>query len=105
MGYEIINEWNAFQWTENAEGDGTADRAAEVATRGAWVTELARYVKALDPKRLVINPVMGENRGGGVARTLFYSRDFDVLMPHFYTLGNEEGMPTPRRTGRCSPSG
>lgn len=104
MGYEIINEWNAFQWTENAEGDGTADRAAEVATRGAWVTELARYVKALDPKRLVINPVMGENRGGGVARTLFYSRDFDVLMPHFYTLGNEEGIHNPSSDRAVQPA-
>ncbi|MBZ0172849.1 MAG: hypothetical protein K8E66_10745, partial [Phycisphaerales bacterium] len=88
-------EWNGFRWTENEEGDGSADRAAEVATRGAWIGELARYTKALDPKRLVINPVIGENRGGGVARSLFYSRDFDVLMPHFYTLANEEPINNP----------
>ncbi|MBZ0173110.1 MAG: glycoside hydrolase family 5 protein, partial [Phycisphaerales bacterium] len=95
MGYEIINEWNGFRWTENEEGDGSADRAAEVATRAVWMGELARHTRSLDPERLVINPIIGENRGGGVARSLFYSRDFDVLMPHFYTLANEEPINNP----------
>ena len=95
MGYEIINEWNAFRWTENDEGDGTSDRAVEVRRRAVWIGELARHTKAADPQRLVINPIIGENRGGGVARSMFYSRDFDVLMPHFYTLANEEGINNP----------
>lgn len=95
VGYEIINEWNTTGWTENAEGDSTPDRAVEMARRAVWVGELARYTTALDPKRLVINPIIGEHLTGATARSMFYSRDFDVLMPHYYTLANEEGINNP----------
>ncbi|MBK7405333.1 MAG: cellulase family glycosylhydrolase [Phycisphaerales bacterium] len=95
MGYEIINEWNAFRWTKNAEGDGASDRAAEVIRRAGWIGDLAEYTRTIDPQRLVINAPVVEDARGAIARSVFYSREFDVLAPHFYTLGNEEGINNP----------
>ena len=95
MGYEIINEWNAFRWTRNAEGDDSSDRAVEIARRAAWIGDLAHYTRTIDPQRLVINNPVVEDARGGIARSVFYDRDFDILAPHFYTLGNEEGINNP----------
>ena len=95
MGYELINEWNTTGWTKNAEGDSSADRAIEMTRRAVWVGELARYTRTLDPQRLTVNAPVLEDPRGAIARSVFYSRDFDVLMPHFYTLGNEEAINNP----------
>ncbi|MBN4052586.1 cellulase family glycosylhydrolase [bacterium AH-315-K20] len=104
IGYEIINEWHAKRWTRNAEGEGFPDRAPEVIRRAQWIGELARYVKSIDPERLVINaPVLEEVRGA-IARSTLYSRDFDMVMPHFYTLGNEEPINNPSTDRSVAPA-
>ncbi len=95
MGYEILNEWSTTEWTQNAEGDSSADRAVEMTRRAVWVGELARHTRSIDPYRLTINATVLEDPRGALARSMFYSRDFDVLMPHFYTLANEEGINNP----------
>ena len=95
IGYEVINEWHAKRWSQNPEGDDTPDRAPEVIRRAIWIGELARHVKDIDPERLVINaPVLEEIRGA-IARSALYSRDFDMVMPHFYTMSNEEAIYNP----------
>ncbi len=95
LGYEILNEWSTTEWTRNAEGDTSADRAVEMTRRAAWVGELARHTRAIDPQRLTINATVVEAARGAVARSMFYSRDFDILMPHFYTLGTSEAINNP----------
>lgn len=95
IGYEIINEWHAQRWSRNAEGDGFPDRAPEIIRRAQWIGQLARHVKAIDPERLVINPPVLEEVRGAIARSALYSRDFDMVMPHFYTLHNEEAIRNP----------
>lgn len=95
IGYEVFSEWNAMRWSQNAEGDGSADRAVEVIRRAAWVGELARHIRAVDPQRLVLDTSVVEDPRGPIARASFYSRDFDALTTHFYTLGNEEAINNP----------
>lgn len=95
IGYEIINEWNARAWTSNAEGDITSDSAIEMIRRAQWIGELARHVRTIDPQRLVINPPVLEDIRGAIARSTLYSRDFDIVMPHLYTLSNEEPINNP----------
>lgn len=95
IGYEIINEWNALAWSRNAEGDGYSDRAPEMIRRAQWIGELARHVRAADPQRLVINPPVLEDVRGAIARSTLYSRDFDLVMPHLYTLHHEEPLNNP----------
>jgi|GEM_PF-726332 len=95
IGYEIINEWNARAWTSNAEGELTSDSATEMIRRAQWIGELARHVRTIDPQRLVINPPVLEDIRGAIARSTLYSRDFDLVMPHLYTLANEEPINNP----------
>ncbi|HZW08570.1 MAG TPA: hypothetical protein VFF69_01585 [Phycisphaerales bacterium] len=95
MGYEMLSEWNASGWTLNPEGDSSPGRAAEYSRRAQWIGELARHTRAVDPQRLVLNSTVIEDPRGPIARSLFYSRDFDVLTPHFYTRGGEEPINNP----------
>lgn len=104
MGYEIVSEWNAYGWTLNSEGDGTADRAVEFRRRAQWVGALAAHTRALDPERLVLNSTVIEDPRGPVARSLFYSRDYDALTPHYYTMGNEEAINNPSSDRSVAPA-
>ena len=95
LGYEMLSEWNSYEWTLNAEGDSSSGREAEFRTRAAWIDALAAHTRARDPYRLVMNSTVVEDPRGPVARSVFLSRNFDLLTPHMYTAGNAEPVNNP----------
>ncbi len=95
IGWETLNEWDSYEWTLNAEGDGEPGRETEMRRRVQWVQALNDFVRQQDPDRLVISSTTSRDPRGPVARALFYDRSFDVLAPHFYTTSSEEPINNP----------
>ncbi len=95
LGWETPSEWDSFEWTLNAEGEGSPGRETEFTTRSKWINELGAFVQEMDPNRLTFNSTITQDPRGPVARVLYNSRSFDALSPHFYTLGSEEPINNP----------
>jgi len=95
MGWEMLSEWDSYEWTLNAEGNNEPGRETEFRRRSQWIDQLAAYVKQRDPERLVLNSTIAQDPRGPAARVVFLSRNFDVLMPHLYTNANEEPVNNP----------
>lgn len=95
LGWEPLNEWDSYEWTLNAEGNSEPGRETEYRTRAAWVDALGAYVKEIDPDRLVMNSTIVRDPRGPLAREILYSRTWDVLLPHLYTISNDEPINNP----------
>ena len=95
LGWEPLNEWDAWAWTLNAEGNGEPGRETEMRRRAVWLHALNDYVRQLDPDRLVFSSTAGLDPRGPIGRAVFYDRSFDVLVPHFYTNSSEEPINNP----------
>jgi hypothetical protein len=95
LGYEVINEWDSYEWTLHPNGGSDAGRETEFRTRAAYINDLAAFIKLQAPQHLVMNSMVARNPRGPVARLDFLSRNFDVLAPHIYTNGNEEPINNP----------
>lgn len=95
IGWEILNEWDSYEWTLNSEGNSEAGRETEMRRRAQFVTALADYTKAQDPRRLTLNSTIAQDPRGPLARADFYSRSFDAAVPHLYTNSSEEPINNP----------
>ena len=95
LGWEPVNEWDSYEWTLNAEGNSEPGRETEYRTRAAWIDDLAAYIKEIDPDRLVMNSTIARDPRGPLAREILYSRTWDVLVPHLYTISNSEPINNP----------
>lgn len=95
LGWEVLNEWDSYEWTLNAEGNSEPGRETEFRRRSAWVNTLAAYVKEQDPERLVLNSTITQDPRGPQGRVDFLSRNFDLLVPHLYTDANDEPVNNP----------
>ncbi len=95
IGWEMMNEWDSYEWTLNAEGDGQAARETEMRHRAEFVTALADFTRSQDPRRLTLNTTIAQDPRGPLARADFYSRSFDAAVPHFYTNSSEEPINNP----------
>ncbi|MEO0715605.1 MAG: fibronectin type III domain-containing protein, partial [Planctomycetota bacterium] len=95
MGWEPMNEWEASGWTQNAEGDGFPAREPEMRRRAAFVIELSKHIKEVDPDANVLLASVTRSPRGPVARAMFYDRTADALVPHIYTNANAEPMNSP----------
>lgn len=89
IGYEALSEWNDWNWTLNAgyaqhlTGYG---REPEMAERARWIRALAQHMHDVDPRRLTMISTIARDPRGALARANFYAREFDVVVPHLYTL-------------------
>lgn len=104
IGWEPLSEWESFEWTLNAEGNGEAGRETEMRTRSVWINALAAHIKERDPTRLVLNSTIVRDPRGPVARVVFYSREWDALTPHLYTTGNTEPINNPQADTKILPA-
>lgn len=95
IGWEPVSEWDTYGWTLNAEGNHSPGRENEMRTRATWIEGLAAHIREADPQRLVLQSVVTADPRGPVARSVFYSRNFDATTPHLYAMGNEEGVNNP----------
>jgi hypothetical protein len=97
MGMELVNEFDAWQWTLNAKGnaDPTGTRTPEMRDRALFMTRLARAVHDYDSRVNVFSSSIGLIPRGPVARALFLSDAFDVLAPHYYTASTSEPIYSP----------
>ncbi|MBX3358972.1 MAG: hypothetical protein KF745_11165 [Phycisphaeraceae bacterium] len=89
LGWEPVSEWDSYEWTLNAEGNGEPGRETEMRRRAQWVDDLALFIKQRDPNHLVFNSTIVRDPRGPQAREVFYSRTFDALTPHLYSNANE----------------
>ena len=103
LGWEPLNEWDAWAWTLNAEGNGEPGRETEMRRRAVWLHALNDYVRQLDPDRLVFSSTAGLDPRGPIGRAVFYDRSFDVLVPHFYTNSSEEPINNPATDKKVLP--
>ena len=95
LGFEVINEWDSYEWTLHPDGLADDGRETEFRTRAVFINELAGFMKMQAPNHLVINSMVARNPRGPAARLDFLSRNFDLLAPHIYTNGNEEPINNP----------
>ncbi len=95
LGYEVLSEWDSYEWTLNSEGESEPGRESEFRRRAQWINALGAYIKQAAPDHLVMNSTIVRDPRGPIARTVFYSRDFDVLTPHIYTNSSEEPINNP----------
>jgi len=104
LGWEIPSEWDSYEWTLNADGDGSPGRETEFARRAQWIDALAAHTRAYDPHHMVLNSTIARDPRGPLNRVNFLSRNFDALTPHFYTNANEEPInnPDPDRSIRAA---
>ena len=104
VGWEVLNEWDSYEWTLNAEGDSDPGRETEFRRRSQWVNDLASYIRQVDPSRLLFNSMTTTDPRGPQARQAFYSRSTDVLAPHFYTRSSDEPINNPDTDTRVRPA-
>ncbi|MFO0834431.1 MAG: sugar-binding protein [Phycisphaerales bacterium] len=95
IGWEVLNEWDSYEWTLNSEGDSESGRETEMRHRAQFVTQLADYVHAQDPRRLTLNSTIAQDPRGPLARADFNSRSFDAAVPHLYTNSTDEPINNP----------
>ncbi len=95
IGWELLSEWDSYEWTLNSEGNAEPGRETEFRHRSQWINQLASYVRQQDPERLVFNSTVAIDPRGPIGRVIFLSRNFDVLSPHLYTSANEEPLNNP----------
>ena len=96
LGWEPLSEWDSYEWTLNAEGNGDPGRETELRRRCQWISALGEHIKRQDPGRLVFNSTITRDPRGPVARQVFVSRSFDALTPHLYTNSNEAPINNPQ---------
>jgi hypothetical protein len=103
LGWEPMSEWDSI-WTNNAEGNfnpsatylfNNAGREIEYRRRSVWMEDLGKYIKSIDPNTMLLNSPITRDARGPVARQLFYSRTYDLLTPHYYTISNSEPINNP----------
>lgn len=104
LGYEFLSEWDSYEWTLHPSGGSEAGRESEFRTRAVYMNQLAAYVKSEAPNTLVMNSTIARDPRGPLARLDFLSRNFDVLTPHLYTNGNEEGINNPQTNTSILPA-
>lgn len=104
LGYEFLSEWDSYEWTLHADGGSEPGRETEFRTRASYMNQLAAYVKSQAPNALVMNSTIARDPRGPLARLDFLSRNFDVLTPHLYTNGNEEGINNPESNTSILPA-
>lgn len=104
LGWEPPSEWDSYEWTFNAEGDGSPAREVEFRTRANWIAELGAHIQQVDPNRIVFNSTITQDPRGPQARVIFYDRSFDALSPHFYTQGNAEPVNNPDNPRQIRPA-
>lgn len=104
IGWEPPSEWDSFEWTLNAEGEGSAGREAEFRTRANWIKQLGAHMQTIDPNRMVFNSTITQDPRGPQARVIFNDRSFDALSPHFYTQGNSEPINNPDAVRNIRPA-
>ncbi len=91
MGYEVLNEWDSWEWTRPDANDANNDAAI----RAVFVEELARHIRSLDSERLIISSTTALDPRGALAASVYYNDAFDALLPHLYSPGNREPWNNP----------
>lgn len=114
IGWEITNEWDTFGLPVHPVGDAktvpgfpidtNSGREDEYRLRAQWVGQLGQYIRDNDPKRLVINSMIGQDPRGPQGRFAFNSRVFDVNMPHFYSVSVSEPVNSPDASEEIRPA-
>ncbi|MCA9300133.1 MAG: fibronectin type III domain-containing protein, partial [Phycisphaerales bacterium] len=95
LGWEAPSEWDSYEWTLNAEGDGFGGREPEFVTRANWMIGFASHMRQAHPSHLVLNSTIAQDPRGPLARVVFLDRTFSALTPHLYTNANEEPINNP----------
>ncbi len=85
FGYEIMNEWDSFEWTRP---DNNPNTDAQI--RIDFIRELATHVRSLDDEHLLISSTTALDPRGAQASFLYDSDTFDAVLPHLYLPGNRE---------------
>lgn len=114
IGWEPLSEWESFEWTLNSvdgaprpnsnPADLNFGREDEFRRRAIWINDLAGYIRQQDPGRPVLMSTIGRDPRGPVARAVFYSRNFDILTPHLYTIGNSDSINNPAADKKVLPA-
>ena len=95
IGIQLPNEWDNWQWTLNARGDGDPSRMQEMRDRSKFILRTAAAVKQYDPSMNIISSTDGVVPHGAVARALFLGDNIDILTPHWYTTTTAEPVNSP----------
>ncbi len=95
LGIGLPNEWDNWDWTLNAQGNGDPSRTLEMRNRSKFVTRVAQAVHAYDPNILIMSSTDGLVPRGPEARALFLTDGIDILAPHWYTTTTAEPINSP----------
>ncbi len=90
MGYELLNEWDSFEWTLS-----DPDANTDAKTRVAFIEELAAYIRTLDSTRMIVSSTTSLDPRGALADFGYYSSLIDASLPHLYFPGNREPWNNP----------
>ncbi len=90
FGYEIMNEWDSFEWTKPA-----ADHNTDAKIRQVFMEKLANYVRKLDGEHLILSSSTALDPRGALGSFIYDSNTFDAVLPHLYLPGNREPWNNP----------
>ncbi len=90
FGYEILNEWDSFEWTRP-----DADPNTDAQIRVAFIKELAKHIRSIDNEHLLISSSAAFDPRGALASFIYDSDTFDAVLPHLYLAGNREPWSNP----------
>lgn len=102
-GIELINEFDDWNWTLNARGNGDPTRNLEMRDRARFITRLASGARAHDADFNIVSSSIGQVPRGPLARAMFISDAFDILAPHYYTASTSEPIHNPNADKSIAP--
>lgn len=95
IGIQLPNEWDNWDWTLNARGNGDPTRMQEMRDRSKMILRIAAGAKAYDPNMNIVSSTNGIVPRGATARALFLGDNIDMLTPHWYTASTSEPVNNP----------
>ncbi len=90
LAYEVLNEWDSFEWTRAASDPNT-----DAQIRKIFIEKLAKHIRSLDNEHLLVSSSTALDPRGALASFIYDSDTFDAVLPHLYLPGNREPWNNP----------